>query len=171
MENAKKSGNALIYDFLDKHAALVVQAFEEKKEETGLDMDELLLELNFLSDDCSGRLAPSLRNPPEFKIGITRRYYEGDRPEERLKKDRGFPNYEFNIRGVLANLTGMHAKMTKDFMMIMVMYPTNPSVLRMPYSEVMKKAYPRMLQMMAASTWTGDFHSSNFDCDSKEACE
>ena len=51
------------------------------------------------------------------------------RNPEWLKKDRGFPNYEFNIRGVLANLTEMHAKTTTDFMMIMVMYTTNPSVL------------------------------------------
>jgi len=143
MSKAKKTGNALVLSFLQKHARDVVSAMRTKMEETGLERKDLVLELNFQVEDGNiGALPPSLQDPPFFKIGITKRYYEGDRLEEPsfLACDKGTAHYEKNIDGFLANIRGMHDKMTNGHFLICVMYQTNPSVLKMDYNSLVRMA-------------------------------
>lgn len=142
MSKAKKTGNALVQSFLRKHARDVVRALSAKMEETGLERKDLVLELNFKVEDGNTGLPPSLQDPPFFKIGFTKRYYEGDRPEEPsfLACDKGTAHYEENIDGFLASIRGMHDKTTNEHLLICVMYPTNPSVLKMDYSSIQMMA-------------------------------
>lgn len=143
MSKAKKTGNALVQSFLRKHARDVVSAMSVKMDETGLERKDLVLELNFKAEDGNtGALPPSLQDPPYFKIGITKRYYEGDRPEEPsfLACDKGTAHYEENIHGFLASIRGMHDKTTNEHLLICVMYPTNPSVLKMDYKSIQMMA-------------------------------
>lgn len=59
-----------------------------------IDKQELVLELDFFATEGS---APALREPPEFKVGITKRYFEGDRPEEPDWFYKGTEVYEKNV--------------------------------------------------------------------------
>jgi hypothetical protein len=51
-----------------------MKEFDRIMREKKIDKQELLLELDLYSDEQGS--APALRTPPEFKVGITRRYLE-----------------------------------------------------------------------------------------------
>jgi hypothetical protein len=53
----------------------------EVSDESGLNKSELLLELDFNSNDDEG-IAPTLQDPPNFKIAESRGYFERSRPIE-----------------------------------------------------------------------------------------
>mmetsp|Transcript_14247 Transcript_14247/g.16143 ORF Transcript_14247/g.16143 Transcript_14247/m.16143 type:complete len:489 (-) Transcript_14247:583-2049(-) len=137
LSSAKKSENALLMSFLDKYRMTLGKAFADKMKETGLDMSELLLELNFYAgfDGTGLCTAPSLRDPPEFKIGITKRYFEGDRPDEPdwfRKSDYCPPEFlEERRESTIANLVEMYKKITSGQYLVFVMQPTGPDCMIM----------------------------------------
>lgn len=144
MKKEMKSGNALFHTFLKKNSMDVMMAFNDAMEETGLPRKDLLLELNFRSDG-DGELAPALRNI--FNVGVTRRYYEGDRPDEPywLRRERGMEHYEDQTDHLVATLRGMHSKMTEDHILIFAMYPSRPSVSRMNTQDLQMMAMQSLL--------------------------
>ena len=156
---AKKTGSALVQSFLQKHARDIISAMDAKMEETGLERKDLALELNFQVGDGihdTGAFPPSLQDPPYFMIGITKRYYEGDRPEKLSYLDS--PDNKENIDGYLESIRGMHEKTTNDHVLICVGYPTNPAVERLDYSSIVIMAlegkiyfdvFPLMIDIIA----------------------
>lgn len=72
----------------------IMKELDRITEEEDVEKQELLLEIDFFASEGSD---PALRDPPEFKVGITKRYLEGDRPDEPDWFYRGTDVYDKNI--------------------------------------------------------------------------
>ena len=130
----QKTGNALIMAFLQKNAGRVVEGFEKKMKETGLGLQDLVLELNFLSYKSE---APALRDPAEFEIAITKRIYDRTGIPSWLIENSDPGALEENIKSQVQNVRNMSRRLTPEHYLVFVMYPTNqPSVLRLLWSEL-----------------------------------
>lgn len=130
MYSARKSGNALVQTFIEKNACMIVKAFQKKMKETMLPIQELVMELDFhLGCPSEGRVPPALRDPPEFKIGVTTHYIK---------------HYRHNLSAwfeevhecTIASLRNMYKKMTPENYLVLVMQPTGPSVMRLIWNEL-----------------------------------
>jgi len=89
-----------------------------------VDKKELVLELNFHAEDGS---APALKDPPEFKVGLTRRYLDGSRPDEPDWFYKGDCVYEKNVAGWRAGLEDHYKRMTSNHLLTTARYPSADS--------------------------------------------
>lgn len=83
-----------------------------------VDKQELVLELDFRAKEGS---APALRDPPEFKVGITSRYLRGDCPDESSWFPQGSDEHEKNS-GLLACLNDHYRRMTSNHLLTLSRY-------------------------------------------------
>jgi hypothetical protein len=93
-------------------------------QEKGIDKQELVLEIDFFANKGS---APALRDPAEFKIGITSRYLEGDRPDEPDWFYKGTSVYDSNIKVFIAVLSDRYHRMTSDRLLTVTRYASGSS--------------------------------------------
>lgn len=93
-------------------------------QEHNLDKQEVVLELSFFADEGS---APALREPPEFKVGITKDYLEGDRPNEPDWFCKGTHVYEKNVSAFLQAAADQYHRMTSDHLLTIVRYASGSS--------------------------------------------
>jgi len=101
-------------NFVKRYYQNIMKKIVEVCDKTGLTKSDLLLELDF-SLDANG-FAPALRDPPEFKIKETRRYFEGPRPN----LPDWFHKNERNIKGSISCLKENFEKMTENHLLCFV---------------------------------------------------
>jgi hypothetical protein len=82
------------------------------------------LELDFYASNGS---APALCDPPEFEVGITKRYFKGKRPDEPDWFHKGTDVYQRNIGAFMAGINDHYKRMTKDHLLTAVRYPNGNS--------------------------------------------
>jgi hypothetical protein len=100
--------------------------FDRITREKKIDKQELVLELDLCVDEQGS--APAFRTPHEFKVGITRRYLEGTRPDEPDWYGRGTGSvYQMNIDNFLANAQDQYQRMTSDHLLVIARYPSGDS--------------------------------------------
>jgi hypothetical protein len=125
-----------VVNFGKRHYAEIMERFVDVCDETGVKKSELLLELDFMPDD-NGTNAPALREPPEFKIGEARGYFEGSRPNEPdwFYKKEDKHAYEVNVNNVVSTVKDHFGRMTENHVLVLVRYPGGHACYRLQLQE------------------------------------
>jgi len=124
-EKACKGGQNAILSFVTSNYYDIMKEIIRLTQAESIDKQEVVLELDFYANEGS---APALREPPEFKVGITKRYLEGDRPDEPdwfYKGDDTY--YEKNVSAFLAGTTDHYQRMTKNHLLTVTRYASGSS--------------------------------------------
>lgn len=111
-----------IDSWTQRHYYDYMKEFDRIMREKKIGKLELLLELDLYADEQGS--APALRTPPEFKVGITRRYLEGTRPEEPDWFGKGT-----NVDRVRACVQDQYQRMTSDHLFVIARYPNGSTGL------------------------------------------
>lgn len=125
LEKATKGGQGdSILSFVIINYYDIMKEIVRITQEKGIDKQELVLEIDFFANKGS---APALRDPAEFKIGITSRYLEGDRPDEPDWFYKGTSVYDSNIKVFIAVLSDRYHRMTSDRLLTVTRYASGSS--------------------------------------------
>jgi hypothetical protein len=124
LEKATKRGQDSILSFVIINYYDIMKEIVRITQDKGTDKQELVLEIDFFANKGS---APSLRDPAEFKIGITSRYLEGDRPDEPDWFYKGTNDYDSNIKVFIAVLSDRYHRMTSDRLLTVTRYASGSS--------------------------------------------
>lgn len=91
-----------IQNFLDRYYVNLMLSILRECERTGVDMNEMIIELNFSPDDDG--VVPAVVNPPIFKVTPARRYIEGSQREtpDWIRKGYGPEFSEKAIQNIVA---------------------------------------------------------------------
>ena len=127
--------NNVILNFIKEHYVAIMLGFIKAYEETGLNKKELLLEADF-KPGPKGEMAPALNG--KFKIGVTRHYLEGDRPEELdwFYKYEDKRYYKTNIDSILPGLRNQYEIMTDKTMLLYCRFNLGYCVKRLCVEEM-----------------------------------
>jgi hypothetical protein len=74
---AKENNNRIFTSWFVTYGRMITDQMEISMKKESVDMQDLLIEVDFLSVDG---IALALKDPPEFKIGVIRNYLEGKSP-------------------------------------------------------------------------------------------
>ena len=124
LEKATKGSQDSIMSFVMSNYYDIMKEIVRITQDEGIDKQELVLEIDFFANKGS---APALRDPAEFKIGITSRYLQGDRPDEPDWFYKGTSVYDDNIKMFIAGLTDHYRRMTNDRLLTVTRYASGSS--------------------------------------------
>ena len=113
-----KCSEQTVNGFVNRYYYEIVCAMIRKMRMDNMDKKELILELDFY-----GASAPALKERPEFKVGMARRYFEGSRPDEPDWFGKGTDFYEENIEGWLAALRDQYNDTTPNHLLVLAREP------------------------------------------------
>lgn len=111
----------MLRSFSLRHYCAIMKEIRVQMERRGVDKGELILEVNFFSQHGT---APAMMDPPQFKIGVTKCYFEGDRPEEPDWFRKGSRDYEQNATPVIAYIEEVYGLLTDDRLLVVAYYPS-----------------------------------------------
>ena len=130
-EVRKAMGNTdnVTLNFLKCHYEPIMLELIRICDETGLNKKEMLLQADF-KPGPEGEMAPALSG--KFKIGVTRRYLEGDRPDEPdwFVKNEDEACYKTNIASFLPALRDQYDIMTNNNLLLYCRFNIGHSVKR-----------------------------------------
>ena len=115
-----------VLNFVTANYVGIMKEIVKVSSETGKSKSDLLIELDFATPAGTGGLAPALKNPPEFKIAVSKRYFEGERPNEPdwFYKNEDVRAYQNNSKAVAAALKDTYKRLTNDHFLGLVRSPT-----------------------------------------------
>mmetsp|Transcript_28874 Transcript_28874/g.32381 ORF Transcript_28874/g.32381 Transcript_28874/m.32381 type:complete len:571 (+) Transcript_28874:28-1740(+) len=122
-------------NFAQKNYAAIVKRLVKVIDESGFKKSELLLELDFTPSNDG--IAPTLKDPPEFKISESRGYFEGSRPNEPdwFYKGEDMKIYRENIKSVVAAVKDTFNRITNIHVLCLVRHPSGVSCYRLQLTD------------------------------------
>ena len=115
----------MLWNWVQRNYFLIMQELDRATDLYSVPKRELVLELDFYAKHG---IAPALCTPnPIFKVGVTKDYLEGDRPEEPDWFYKGTDVYDSNIKTFLTGLRDHYQRMTSNHVLTILRYPTGSS--------------------------------------------
>lgn len=119
LEKATKGGQDSIMSFIMANYYDIMKEIVSVTNKENVGKQELVLELDFFANEGS---APALRDPPNFKIGVAKRYIEGRRPDEPDWFHKGSEIYDSNVKMFVTGAMDHYRRMTSNHLLTFVRY-------------------------------------------------
>jgi len=153
-----------VMNWLTRNYVDVMRELEKTTREQDINKQELVLELDFRA--VNG-VAPALKQPPEFKIGIAKQYFEGDRVAEPDWFFKGTDGYEDNVKPFRLGLQDHHNRMTDSHVLIIVRHPVDGAgVYRVQLASCEDGSKPMLFSDQALEAYSRVLSPSRRFCES-----
>ena len=116
-----------IYGFVENNYFSILKEIVKVSIETGKSKGDLLLELDFYDSSENGRGAPALQTPPQFKVAVSKGYFEGSRPNEPdwFYKNVDRTCYNANIPMFVKSMKDLYNRLTDVHLFVLARPPDN----------------------------------------------
>ena len=111
----------IVFNWVELHYFLIMHELDRLTHLYGVPKRELVLELDFYAKHGT---VPALCTPdPFFKVGVSKDYFEGDRPEEPDWFFKGTSEYQSHIRIFVTGMLDQYERTTPNQILVILRDP------------------------------------------------